>query len=142
MMNPPFLNGSSSPVRLRVPSGKIRNELPARSDSAPRGDRRHRLVAIAAFDRDEPADVEHRAHDRELAQLRLVEDVELRVQRLEQHRRVDVALVVRAEHDRRSRGTLLAARHPVPDAGQRQRQPDAAVPQRVHPALPAEHDRR
>src|SRR5687768_8783092 len=34
--NPPFLNGSRSPVRLRVPSGKMRNELPARSDSAPR----------------------------------------------------------------------------------------------------------
>ena len=36
MMNPPFLKGSSAPVRLRVPSGKIRKELPARSDSAPR----------------------------------------------------------------------------------------------------------
>ena len=35
MMKPPFLNGSSSPVLLRVPSGKIKNELPARSDSAP-----------------------------------------------------------------------------------------------------------
>ena len=41
MMNPPFLNGSRSPVRLRVPSGKIRNELPARSDSRAVGDRRH-----------------------------------------------------------------------------------------------------
>ena len=30
MTKPPFLNGSSSPVRLRVPSGKIRNELPSR----------------------------------------------------------------------------------------------------------------
>ena len=36
MMKPPFLNGSSSPVRLRVPSGKIRNELPSRSASAAR----------------------------------------------------------------------------------------------------------
>ena len=36
MMNPPFLNGNSSPVRLRVPSGKIRNELPSRSASAAR----------------------------------------------------------------------------------------------------------
>ena len=36
MMNPPFLNGRSWPVRLRVPSGKIRKELPARSDTAPR----------------------------------------------------------------------------------------------------------
>src|SRR5688572_28290411 len=35
MMNPPFLNGRRSPVRLRVPSGKIRNEFPALSDSAP-----------------------------------------------------------------------------------------------------------
>ena len=29
MMNPPFLNGSRASVRLRVPSGKIRNEFPA-----------------------------------------------------------------------------------------------------------------
>ena len=36
MMKPPFLKGSRASVRLRVPSGKIRNELPARSDSAPR----------------------------------------------------------------------------------------------------------
>ena len=35
IMKPPFLNGSSSPVRLRVPSGKMRNELPARIDRAP-----------------------------------------------------------------------------------------------------------
>jgi hypothetical protein len=27
--NPPFLNGSSSPVRLRVPSGKMKNEVPS-----------------------------------------------------------------------------------------------------------------
>ena len=32
---PPFLNGSISPVLLRVPSGKIRNELPSRIDRAP-----------------------------------------------------------------------------------------------------------
>ena len=31
MMKPPFLNGNRAPVRLRVPSGKIRNELPSRS---------------------------------------------------------------------------------------------------------------
>jgi len=31
---PPFLNGSSSPVRLRVPSGKTTNELPSRRASA------------------------------------------------------------------------------------------------------------
>ena len=34
MTKPPFLNGSSSPLRLRVPSGKTRNELPARSAAA------------------------------------------------------------------------------------------------------------
>jgi hypothetical protein len=32
---PPFLNGSRSSVRLRVPSGKIRNELPDRIELAP-----------------------------------------------------------------------------------------------------------
>ena len=33
---PPFLNGSSCPVRLRVPSGKIRKELPSRKAAAAR----------------------------------------------------------------------------------------------------------
>ena len=32
--NPPFLNGSSAPLRLRVPSGKTRNEKPARNAAA------------------------------------------------------------------------------------------------------------
>ncbi len=32
--NGPRLNGSNAPVRLRVPSGNVRNELPALSDSA------------------------------------------------------------------------------------------------------------
>jgi hypothetical protein len=36
MMKPPFLNGSSSPVAAAVPSGKIRNEFPARNASAAR----------------------------------------------------------------------------------------------------------
>ena len=36
MMKPPFLKGKSSSVRLRVPSGKIRNELPLRIDAAAR----------------------------------------------------------------------------------------------------------
>jgi hypothetical protein len=36
MMKPPFLNGKSSDVRLRVPSGKIRKELPALIESAAR----------------------------------------------------------------------------------------------------------
>jgi len=35
MMKPPFLNGSKSPVLLRVPSGKIRKEFPLRIDRAP-----------------------------------------------------------------------------------------------------------
>jgi len=33
---PPFLNGSSSPVRLRVPSGKMRNDAPDSRASAAR----------------------------------------------------------------------------------------------------------
>ena len=103
MMKPPFLNGRRSPVRLRVPSGKIRNELPALSDSAPLRNRLHGLLPVAALDGNEAADVEHRPHDRELVELRLVEDVEAPVQRLEQDRRIDVAFVVRAKDHGRVR---------------------------------------
>ena len=60
-------------MRLRVPSGKIRNELPALSDSAPIAIDRIALFAVAALDGDEAADVEHGPHDRELVEFRLVE---------------------------------------------------------------------
>ena len=52
MMKPPFLNGSSSSVLLRVPSGKIRNELPRRIDAAPASIDAHRRFLVAAIDRE------------------------------------------------------------------------------------------
>ena len=58
MMNPPFLKGSSAPVRLRVPSGKIRNEFPSRSASAGLLDRRQALLGVAALEWDESCEVE------------------------------------------------------------------------------------
>ena len=61
MMKPPFLNGSSSAVLLRVPSGKIRNELPARIDARAGLDRSHRRFLVAPIDRDEAAHAGTRA---------------------------------------------------------------------------------
>ena len=60
MMKPPFLNGSRFPVRLRVPSGKIRNELPSRSESEPLAIDANALLAVAAIDCHEAGDVERR----------------------------------------------------------------------------------
>ena len=115
MMKPPFLNGSNSPPRLRVPSGKIRKELPARSESAP-----HSIDCIAcsrfvARDRHEAANVEDGAHDRELVQFGLVEDVQLRMQRPEEHRGIDVALVIGAEDDC-ALGHVRPSRYPISNA--------------------------
>ena len=72
-------------------------------------------------------------------QLGLVQNVKLRVERLEEHRGIHVAFVVRAEHDR-GRRHLREARDPVPDAGAGQRQPGTGVAERVQPPLPAEDD--
>ena len=143
MMKPPFLNGQQVAGAAAGAFGKDQERV-----AGPRATAAPLAIDAIAFSRsprsigDEPADVEHRPHDRKLVQLGLVEDVQLRVQRLEQHRRIDVALVVRAEDDRRSPGTCSRPADPVADAGQRQRQPDAAVPERVHAALPPEDARR
>src|SRR5204862_2262125 len=80
------------------------------------GDRRHCLSAVGAVDGHEAPDVEYRAHDREPVELRLVKDVEAAVQRLEEDRRVDIALVIRTEDDRFV-GDILATDDAIPDAG-------------------------
>ncbi len=140
MMKPPFLNGKSSAVRLRVPSGKIRNELPARIDAAARS-----IDAIDASRRSRstgtnpPATITAPEH-RQLRQLGLEQHVQALVQRLEQHRRIDVALVIRAEHHRAIRGNVLAAAHAIANAGQSERQADADVAGNVERGLVLEAD--
>ena len=98
MMNPPFLNGSSSPVRLRVPSGKDQERVarPAARSAAP-FDGRQALLGIAALERNEAGQVEGLDQHRQLAQFGFVEDPQPRkqlVQRVEDDRRLDVARVV------------------------------------------------
>ena len=84
----------------------------------------------AAIDSHESGDVECGTHNRELSQLRLVQDLEPRVQGLEEHGRIHVALVVGAVHDGGC-GHMLATTDPPPDPGQRQGQTHAPVPQLV-----------
>ena len=98
MMKPPFLNGSSSAVRLRVPSGKIRNELPARIDAAPASIDRIAASLLRRSTGMKPPMPERARQERNRVELRLVEDVHPRVQRVEQDRRIDVALMVGAVH--------------------------------------------
>ena len=121
MMNPPFLNGNRAPVRLRVPSGKIRNELPARSASAAPIDGREALLGVAPLERDEAGEIEGTHEHRQLAQLGFVENPQPRkerVQRVEQDGRLDIARVV----DRVDRGAVtldvLASFHAIADAAQ------------------------
>ena len=109
-MKPPFLNGSSRPVRLRVPSGKIRNELPAADRCGAGLDRPHRRFLVPPVDRDEAAQPERARQERNRVDLVLVEDVHPRVQRVEQHRRIDVALMVRAVDRRAVERQVLGAR--------------------------------
>src|SRR4029079_13667058 len=74
----------------------------------------HRPFTVVALHRDEAADVERRPHDGKLVQLGLVQDVQLRVERLEEDRWIDVAFVVRTEHYG-ARGNMLASAHAVAD---------------------------
>ncbi len=96
-MNPPFLNGSSSPVRLLVPSGKMRNEWPSLQVPGGAFDGRQALVAVAAFERNEPGQIEGSHEHRQLPQLGLVEHAQPRkqlVQDVEDDRRLDVTRMV------------------------------------------------
>jgi len=88
------------------------------------------LLAIAAIDRDEAGDIERRLHDGKLSQFSLVENLDARVQRLEEHRRIDIALVVRAVN-RGMSWKVFTAGHSPPDPGKRQREPHATVPQPI-----------
>jgi hypothetical protein len=58
-------------VRLRVPSGKITNELPARSAWAGALNRRPALFRIAALQRHESSASKCRHQDRQLAEFAL-----------------------------------------------------------------------
>ena len=81
MTKPPFLKGSRLPVRLRVPSGKIRNEFPSRKACGRPLDGGQALIAVAALERHEAGEVEGLRENRQLPELRLVEDPQPREQR-------------------------------------------------------------
>jgi hypothetical protein len=98
----------------------------------------HGPLPIVSFDGDEAADVERGPHDRKLVQFGLVEDVQLRVKRLEQDRGIDIALVVRAE-DHRAGWNMLPPAHTVADACHRQRDAHPGVAECVESALPPEY---
>ena len=93
-------------------------------------DRSHRRFLVAAIDRDEAAVSERARENRDRVDLGLVENVQHGMQRVEQHRRIDVALMVRAVHGGAVLRHVLAADHPVADAAQDQPE--------LHPEM-AEH---
>ena len=129
MMKPPFLNGSSSPVRLRVPSGKIRNELPWPSDATAASTDANDLRRSARSTATNPPRSNAIPISGTLVELGLIEDMQHRIQPLEQHGRVHVAFVVGAIDDSPI-GNVLPADDAVADARQPQSQPDAAVADR------------
>jgi len=138
-MNPPFLNGRRSSVRLRVPSGKIRKEFPARIDAAPASNRSQRRLLVAAIDGDETAVAERARQDRNRVDFGFVEDVQAGMDREEQHGRVDVALMVRAVDRRTVARHVLEPGDAEADAAQHEPEPDADVAEHVEMTLRAEH---
>ena len=96
MRKPPFLNGSISAVLLRVPSGKDQERVAGPDRSRAGLERPHRRFLVAPVDRDEAAVPERARQQRDRVDLGLVEDVHPRVQRGEEDRRIDVALMVGA----------------------------------------------
>ena len=126
MRNGPRLNGSSAPVRLRVPSGNVRNELPCLSDSAARSMAANGVLAARAIDRHEAADLKRSSEQRQFRELVLEQHVQAGMKGLEQNGRVDVALMVAAEHHGAPVGQVFSPGHARADACERC--PDARPP--------------
>jgi hypothetical protein len=122
------LKGNSAPVRLRVPSGNVRNAFPSLSD--------------AAADGDEAADLKGLAEERQLRQLAFEEHVQPRMQRLKQNRRIDVAFMVAAEHHGLAGTQVLAAGDPDANARERGSQSNAPMSEHVQHTFPAERQRQ
>ena len=120
---------------LRVPSGKIRNELPAANRFGGAIDRGHRRFAAIAFDRNEAARDHHRSEHRQLRQLGLEEHMQSLMQRLEQHRRIDVAFVIRAEHYGAVGRNVFATANSIANAGESQREANPDVSGNVERGL-------
>ena len=93
-------------------------------------------------DRDEATEPEGACQNRDLIDLVLIKDVHPRVQRVEEHRRVDVALMIRAEHGGAVERNVFGAFDPETDAAEEQADSDAEVAQDVKQALPAERQRQ
>ena len=141
MTKPPFLNGSSSSVRERVPSGKIRNVLP---DWMERTASAIEAIAFSRFsrcDRDEAARHEHPAEQRQLQQLRLEEYVQPPVKGHEQDGRIDVALMIGDEDDGPIAWNLFEPSHLAFDAGEEDAEPRSEAPGGVEHARPLEQHR-
>ena len=112
-MKPPFLNGSRSSVRLRVPSGKDQERVARRgSTAAPASIDRIAASLLRRSTGMKPPIPERPRQDRNRVDLVLVEDVHPRMQRVEQDRRVDVALMVRAEDGGAVERQVLGADRP------------------------------
>ena len=101
MTKPPFLKGSSC-VGPAARAFRKDQKGVARADRLGRSfDRRKRRIAIVALaPRTNPPISIALPSTGNLLQLRLVENVQAPVQRAKQHRRIDVALMVGAEHHR------------------------------------------
>ena len=78
MMKPPFLNGKQLAGPAARPFGKDQERVALAQRLRGPLDRRQALVAVAALERDEPGEIERAHEDRQLAQLRLVEDAQPR----------------------------------------------------------------
>ena len=85
---------------------------------------------------------ERARQQRDRVDLRLVDDVHARMERVEEDRRIDVALMVRAVDGGAVERNVLRAGDADLDAAQREAQAHAAVAEDVEDALPAEDHRQ
>ena len=93
----------------------------------------HRLLTAGAVDRHESADLKRLAEQRQLRQLPLEQHVQPRMERLKQDRRIDVALMIAAEHHGLAGAQMLAPGHAV-------RMPASDVPMAT-PQCPSTYNR-
>ena len=115
--NGPFLNGPTSVVSSRVPSGAIRIDRPLRASSSTFFSPSTAALRVVAVDERRVHHLAHRADDRIVLQFLLADRREVVADQPARDDRVDLVAVVEDEHRGPLRGQVLLAEHVEVDAG-------------------------
>ena len=99
-----------------------------------------RRLLVAPIDRDEAPQPKGPCQEWNAIDFCLVQDVHLRMQRVEEHGRIDVALVVRAVHGGAAGRDVLGALNAKLDAREAETKGDATVAKKVEQVFPLKQD--